>query len=191
MDSRNLSTSGRSQSTWPENGVAEQRRPDPDTVVVHPNTAEVLDHLDQQPPEVLAECLHAVTARQATLKASADALDAELRRRLQIRGRNVATFGDWTVALEQGREAVWEGEQAEEILRELVDEGVLRAGELTDVISHETVIHRSAMNRVLARLTDTYRGKLEAARYWQSRGRGRLRVTATAQLIEEGEDGSS
>jgi hypothetical protein len=151
---------------------------------VHPHTGEVLDRLDQRSPEVLAEALHAITARQETLKASAAALDAELRRRLQIRGRNVATFGEWEVALEQGREAVWEGEQAEEILRELVDEGVLRAGELTDVISHETVIHRSAMNRVLARLTDQYRHKLETARYWQSRGRGRLRVTATAQITE-------
>ena len=108
----------------------------PQDAVIHPHTGEILDGLDQQPPEVLAECLHAVTARQQALKASADLLDAELRRRLQIRGRNVADFGEWTVQLEQGREAVWDGEQAERVLRELIDEGVLRAGELTDVIEH-------------------------------------------------------
>ena len=38
------------------------------------------------------------------------------------------------------------------------------------------------MNRVLGRLNDTYRPKLEAARYWQSEARGAGRVTEIGRL---------
>ena len=46
-------------------GVSSPHRGTAGTTVIHPVTGEVLERLDQQPPELLAETLAAIHDRQA------------------------------------------------------------------------------------------------------------------------------
>lgn len=150
--------------------------------VIHPLTGELLEHLDQQPPETLAEALAVIHARQTQYKAAATALDDELQRRLMIRGRREAVFGDWEVALEQGNESVWDGDELEAALRALIDQGVLDARECVGVITHDPVVHRTEANRLIGRLSGGARHSIERCRSWRPKGRGRIAVARSVEL---------
>lgn len=155
----------------------------PPAHVVHPLTGEVLEHLDQQPPEVLAEALAAIHARQSQYKTTAEALSDELTRRLRIRGRNAGTFGPWEVAFEQGNESVWDGDELEAALRNLIDDGVLDARECVGVITHDPVVHRTEANRLIGRLSGGARASIERCRSWRVKGRGRIVVARSVELV--------
>ena len=151
-------------------------------LVVSPLTGEVLDHLDQQPPELLAETLNAIHDHQARYKTAATALEEELRRRLQLRGRNQTIFGAWEVTFEQGNESVWDGDELETALRALVDDGALDARECVGVITHDPVVHRTEANRLIGRLSGGARHSVERCRSWRPKGRGRIVVARSVQL---------
>ena len=151
--------------------------------VVHPLTGEILDNLAQQPPETLAGVLTTVRGEQAALKDFTLQLESELQRRLELRGRKVAVFGKWEVAVEGGRESVWDPDDTEATLRELVDQGAVEARELGGVIRRETVVSRTEVNKVLGRLSGSARDALEACRVWRDKGRPRIRVTRSVELI--------
>ena len=155
--------------------------------VIHPLTGEVLDHLDQQPPETLAETLAAIRDRQAQYKTAGETLAAELHRRLILRGRNQTIFGGWEVAFEQGNESVWDGDELEAALRNLIDGGVLDARECVGVITHDPVVHRTEANRLIGRLTGAARHSVERCRTWRAKGRGRI-VVARSVALPPGDD---
>jgi hypothetical protein len=138
--------------------------------VVNPRTGELLQQLSRQPADTLADTLDAIRERQAELKAMIGALEDELRRRLDMRGRSTAVFGEWEVQRDSTREAVWDVAEAEGVLKQLVDDGVLRAGELTGVIARDPVVRRTEMNRVLVKLATPERVLLEACRKWRVKG---------------------
>ena len=73
-------------------------------VVVNPATGELLEHLDQQPPETLADALAAIRSRQDDAARMAAALEGELRRRLAMRGRKMAVYGTWEIEAQGTRE---------------------------------------------------------------------------------------
>jgi hypothetical protein len=150
-------------------------------LVVHPGTGEVLERLDDQPAEVLAEALVAVRARQEEAKRWSDALEAELRRRLQLRQTKLAVFGEWEVEAAAGRESVWDAEQLEGAMRELVDEGVVKAGDVADVITREPVVSRSKAKALQARLTGDARERVAAACTWRDKP-GKLTVARSVEL---------
>ena len=155
--------------------------------VVHPLTGEVLEHLDQQPPETLAETLAAIHDRQAQYKTASTLLEEELRRRLLLRGRNQVIFGAWEVAFEQGNESVWDGDELEAALRNLIDAGTLDARECVGVITHDPVVHRTEANRLIGRLTGAARHSVERCRTWRAKGRGRI-VVARSVALPPGDD---
>jgi hypothetical protein len=153
------------------------------TPVANLATGEVLD-LGSAPPETLALALDTLRARQQLYKQWGSALEDELRRRLALRDRRSTVFGEWEVEAERARsEAVWDGDEVEAQLRALIDDGVISARECTGVVTHETVVHRAEINRLLGRLSDTARQSIEQFRSWQSSGRGKLRVTKSVPLI--------
>ena len=152
--------------------------------VIHPLTGEVLERLDQQPPEILAEALAVIHGRQAQYKTAASALEDELRRRLELRGRHQCVFGRYEVSFEQGNESVWDGDELEAALRNLIDQGVLDARECVGVITHDPVVHRTEANRLIGRLSGGARHSIERCRSWRAKGRGRIVVAKSVELPE-------
>jgi hypothetical protein len=163
----------------------------PNGNIVNPATGELLDGLEFQPPERLAELSYNIRDLQAKLKDFDALIDDELRRRLDARGRRQMVFGEWDVELQQGRnEAVWDADDLEAALRALVDDGTLNAGECTGLITHETVVHRTELNRLLGHLSGQARAAVEACRTWRRKGAGRVRVEKQVPLIPESKETS-
>lgn len=144
-------------------------------------TGEVLERLDEQPPEVLAEALDAIHNRQDELKLWGDALEAELRRRLKLRRSRVVVFGDWEVEATRARQSDWDLGGLEPVLEQLVEEGVVRAADVADVITREPVISRKAARQLMGRLTGDARAAVEACCAWRETA-GKLTVTRSIEL---------
>jgi hypothetical protein len=157
--------------------------PDAETpaVVAHPVTGEVLVDLDTQPPELLAHALVAVRARTAALAAGEKALEAELRRRLKILDRKLVVFGDWEVETGSSRESVWDVDELEGALERLVEEGVVKAAEVAEVVTRTPVASRSKAKALLARLDGPAREQVAAACTWRDKP-GKLAVVRSVQL---------
>jgi hypothetical protein len=152
-------------------------------IIYHPETGEVYEHIDQDPPERLAELGIAIRERIEQLKGIQVMVDAELRRRLEIKKKAMVVFGDFEVQYTPGRESVWDAEALEIAMGDLVNEGVLTAGELTGVIKREPEVVRSKANALLGRLTGAARASVESCRTWRDRRTARLVITRSAQLV--------
>ena len=148
---------------------------------VHLGTGEVLERLDEQPADTLAEALHLVLEREAEAKRWADALAVELRRRLAIRQTKLAVFGEWEVEASTSRESVWDAAELEAALQQLVEEGVVRAGDVADVITREPVVSRSKAKTLASRLTGNAKATVEATCAWRDKP-GKLTVAKSVQL---------
>lgn len=153
---------------------------------VHPGTGEILEHLDQQPAEALAETLDAVRGRQDELDRWAGALDRELRRRLKLRSAKLAVFGDWEVQAPTGNQSVWDADELEPVLAGLVADGTVRAADIADVITRPPVVSVSRANRLLARLTGDAHSAVAACRTWKEKP-GKLLVARSVQLMPDAE----
>jgi hypothetical protein len=153
----------------------------PTDLAVNPQTGEVLEHLGQQPPEALAWALVEIHARQAEMKLWSDALETELRRRLKVRGARVAVFGDWEVEATRTRQSDWDLGGLEPVLEALVEEGVVRAADVTEVITREPVISRKHARQLMGRLTGEARAAVEACCTWRETA-GKLIVTRSVEL---------
>jgi hypothetical protein len=150
-------------------------------VAVNLTTGEILERLDEQPAETLAEALDAVHRQQDQLKTWARALEAELRARLKVRQAKLVVFGDWEVEVASGRESVWDAEALEQAMRELVDAGVVQAGDLTGIITRQPVVSRAAAKQLAARLTGDAKARVDAACSWKDKP-GRLTVARSVAL---------
>ena len=135
-----------------------------DIEAVNPGTGEILEHLDQQPPEALADTLDAIRAYQADLKRWSSAIESELRRRLKTLGRTLTVFGEWEVEAGIGHESVWDVEEFETVLTELAAQGVIKPGETTEVIKRETTVRSGEANKLIRRLSGEPKAALEATR---------------------------
>jgi hypothetical protein len=156
--------------------------PGTDAAVVHPATGELLERLDAQPAEVLADALVAIRARRAELRDAEDAVEAELRRRMDLRGRRLAIFGEWEVEASSGNVREWDADALEGVLRELIDDGVIHAAEVTEVIRHETTVSGREALRVAGRLSGPAKAAVERCFVWRKKGGGRLRIERSVEL---------
>jgi hypothetical protein len=145
-------------------------------VVAHPETGEVLEHLDQQPPELLAHALAVVQARQAELVAAAKAVEGELRNRLKILDRTSTTFGEWKVSAKPRNTRVWSVEDLRGVLDDLVARGVIQAGEIPDgiIVRREEVAGKVALE-LRGQLGADGQAAIDKAYRWRSE-RGPLTV---------------
>lgn len=152
-------------------------------VAVNPSTGELLEHLDQQPPEALAAALDAVHVLQGRLKESGDALEAELRRRLKMRQARLVVFGDWEVEASVSRESVWDAVELEGAMTRLVEDGTIRAADIADVITREPVVARTKAKQLASRLTGDARAAIDAACTWKEKP-GKLTVARSVNLLD-------
>lgn len=158
-----------------------------DLAAVNPETGEILEHLEQQPPDALAEALDAVRNRQAELKRWNDALEDELRRRLKARQATIAVFGEWEVESSRKRESEWDADELEPTMQRLADEGVIRAGDWTDVITRDPIVSRSRAGALLGQLDGAAAEAVKACRTWKEK-RAQLTVTRSVELIPAAEE---
>ena len=153
-----------------------------DVAVVHPGTGEVLDALDAQPPAVLADALFELRQRHSELRQMEHALEDELRRRMATRGRSLLVFGEFEVGVRAGRKSEWDADDLEATLRELLEQGVVQAGELTEVIRHPTIVSLSQAQRLVERLSGDARIAVERCRRWVPSGNPKVEVARSVQL---------
>jgi len=153
------------------------------TTATDPITGELLEHLDQQPAEKLAETLSNIHSRQADLKAWQGALDAELRRRLKLRQTKMAIFGDWEVEASVSRSRAWDADKLEAVMARLVDEGVIRAGDTSDVITRPPVVAGKAALALRSRLTGDALTLIDETWAWKERP-GAVTVTRSVDLLD-------
>lgn len=154
-----------------------------DLVAVDLRTGEILEQLDQQPAETLAAALDALRSRQAELKTWQTALEHELRRRLRLRQTKRAVFGDWEVDASVSQSRVWDGAELEGVLQQLVDDGVLRAGDTADVITREPQVIGKAALRLRGRVTGDALAAIDGTWTWKERP-GAVTVARSVNLLD-------
>lgn len=155
-----------------------------DLVIVDPRDGTLLENLADEPTDLLAAVAVELKAREQHLKAMRAAVETELTTRVQTAGRRRVTAAGHELKIEPTRGRVWDPEDLEECLRELVDQGTLNAGELTGLITHETKVDGKLAQKLLGSLDGQARGLLERCYRWENKGRPKLVITPVAPLIE-------
>jgi hypothetical protein len=155
-----------------------------DIEALNPATGEVLEHLDQQPPEALTEALAEIHARQAELKRWGDRIELELRHRLKILGnRKFAIFGDWEVEAKVDQTRVWDADELEGVLTQLREDGVIEAAEAAGVIERKATVAGRAALSLRGRLGPDAQALIDTTWKWTEKRRP-LRVERSVNLLD-------
>ena len=156
---------------------------------VNPSTGEILERLDQQPPEKLAEALDVINVRMIEYKRWQAALETELRRRLRLVDRNQYVWGGWEVVKTRSRESSWDADELNAVIESLIEEGVIKAQEAVDVVVQPPrIVKRENAKRLAARLTGANRKAVESCCEWKEKA-GKLSVHQTVELGPGDEEG--
>ena len=158
-------------------------------VAVHPGTGELLDHLEQRPPADLADALAAIRAQQDQLAEWGKVLETELRRRLKLMDRKLAVFGDYEVATTTSRKSVWDVAELEVQIESLVEQGILKAGDVTEVIDRTPTVRAGAATTLIRRLDGASKRAIEQTRTWKEQS-GKVTVVRSVELVAASEQGS-
>ena len=145
-----------------------------------PGTGEVLS-LDA-PTDLLADAVQQIRESQRGLAELRKLIEAELAARLSAHERSVLLAGEFEVRVSERNDAVWDADELEAVLRDLIDSGTVHAAEVVGVITHETKVSRSAAGRLAKRLRGAARQRVEACRHWQKRY-GPVEVVRSQPLI--------
>ena len=157
-----------------------------DIDAANPATGEVLDRLDEQPAEKLAEALDEITGRMIEYKRWQTAVETELRRRLRLVNRNQYVWGGWEIVKTRSRKSEWDVDELRQVIESLVDEGTIKAAEAVDVIVQPPAeVKRENAKRLAASLNGAARKAVEACCTWKEE-RGKLTVHKTVELTEGG-----
>lgn len=154
-------------------------------IVVHPSTGEIIGDLQAAPPEILADTYLHLQDKERQLKEWRQLLATELQARLEIRQRTLMVVGDYEIRYEVGNESMWDAEELELVLRELVDQGVITAAEGVGVINRKVDVNRTEAKRLQARLTGHAQAAVKACCTWRRKSRASLTVTRNQSLINE------
>lgn len=137
-----------------------------------PSTGEVLslDELGSYSDETLAEALLAVREHKTEVERVRKALDEELSRRAAepCAYGKVWFVGDYELTIDNAR--VWDAEELEGTLAELVAEGAISVTEAADVIRRETKVNGTAAARLLKRLSGDALAAVRACHTWKAKG---------------------
>lgn len=168
--------------------------------VVHPDTGEVMPELDTLTVEVLAEAELALKQRESVLRAMRREIDDELRRRFDVelaerkldvtdpKALSHALVVDgFEVRISGGRERVWDADELEATLRELVDGGAVDVRDCVGVIEHETHVRGREAKALLDRLSGAAHEAVRRCHTWQRKGDGRgyVRVDRAIALLPD------
>jgi len=153
------------------------------TALVNPATGEQLE-LDA-PSDVLAGAVAEFKRRETQYAAWRRQAEAELVRRLAVRNRRRATVGEWELEIEAtGRARVWDTDELEQTLVELEAAGTIRAGEVAGLLTPQPPkVDGKAAAHLLTRVAGPARVALERCFRWEQKGKPRLAVTRSTQLL--------
>ena len=147
-----------------------------------PVTGEVLP-LDAA-SDRLAEVALALKEREQTIKEWRQLVEGELHRRLREQDRRRATVGQWEIEIEaSGRGRVWDADDLEAVARELLEQGVVQASEIGGLITRPPKVDGKLAAGLLTRLTGSSRDALARCFRWETKGRPRLSITKSVQLL--------
>lgn len=150
--------------------------------VVHPVTGEVLVaadiELETLSPDTLAEALLVAREHESQVRNVRVAIERELKARALRRESKRWLLERFEIAVKPVRESVWDPDELEATVRELVDRGVVDAGEWTDLIRHETIVSRSTAARLERQLSGAALDALKRCRTW------RVDSTRTKLVVE-------
>lgn len=158
-----------------------------DLMVVDPRDGTILENLHDAPPGQLTEVAVELKRREQHFRAMRALVETELVGRVQAHSRNTVHIAGYELRVEGGRQRVWDPEDLEECLRELVDDGVVHAGELTGLITHQAKVNGTQAAKLLGSLNGQARGLLERCFQWEQKSKPRLTITPSLPLIEGSE----
>jgi hypothetical protein len=113
-------------------------------------------------------------------------VDDELRRRLEHDGRREAVVGGYQLSVRGGRQRVWDADELEGVVRDLVSSGVLDAGEIAELISREPKVNGRLAASILDRLSGAARDVFAACFAWEARTPG-LSIEPVPHQLPEGD----
>jgi hypothetical protein len=133
-------------------------------VVVHPASGEVLENLDTLPAEVLADAYTAIRQEQQRLEDMRRAVKAELQTRLATRGVARMVAGDYEIGETTGWRSVWDGEELERVVGDLLEAGAITLRDVGGLIRHEAKVNGNVANALSRRLVGQNKALVEDCR---------------------------
>lgn len=166
--------------------------PSTDLIVVDPRDGTILDSLADQKPDLLAEVALELRRREQQLHDMRELVEAELTDRVLAdndKDRRVAitVLDDYELRVERARSRRWDGDDLEATLEQLHQQGVLRAGEWTGLVTREPKVDGKAAQRLLGQLSGQSLAAVEACFEWEHKGRPRLTITPCPSPFPEGQ----
>lgn len=141
-------------------------------------SGQVWPDITEVPTAALAGAVTEIQARTRRYAEWRKAAEAELLRRLSESRRRSAVVDGWDIQhVSTGRARVWDADDLELTLRELVDENVLRAGEITGLIRTTRSVDGTAARDLLAQLDGDAKARVEACFRWERKGSDKVTVT--------------
>jgi hypothetical protein len=139
-------------------------------VVVDPISGEV--HADARDLESdrLAQLAYRLRQAEAERRLWRSAIEDELRSRLEREGRKEAIVGDYALAITSGKRREWDADELEGVVSDLVDSGVLAAGEIAELITREAKVNGTLARQLLERMTGAPHEVLASCFTWVQKG---------------------
>lgn len=153
---------------------------DLEPVAVNPRTGETID-LPNARHENLVEALLVLQAHERRAKEWRTAVEDELVRRHGER-RSAQVVGGFEVDIDRGYTRVWDAEELELVLVDLVAAGLVASKDMAGVITREPKTDGRKMQTLLNRVDGDALVELRRCFKWEQRGRAKVRVTLVAEL---------
>jgi len=133
-----------------------------------PNTGELLD-LQALARDELATLALSLRDYERDMARARRRVENELISRMhQHEHRVEQTPSGFTLELYTGHSRAWDADDLEEAVRDLVDQGVIHAGQYRGLIRHERKVDGRIAQRLLNALTGTARATIEACFTWKT-----------------------
>lgn len=154
--------------------------------VYDPDDGTVID-LEQHSTGLLAHLVLGFKEREQRYRQMRELVERELMGRVQDGGRKIVLVEGLELKIEYGRGRVWDPDELEHAVRELVDQGTLHAGELTGLITRETKVDGKLAQRLLGALHGPALERVETCFRWEKKSRPRLSITPSLPLLTDQE----
>jgi hypothetical protein len=112
-------------------------------------------------------------------------LKAALQDRLDMRGVARMTTGEYEVGETRGWRSVWDGEQLEHVVRDLLAAGAVTPRDVQGLLHHETKVNGHQANALSRRLVGANKSAVEDCRAREQERRS-FDVVASLPLVEAG-----
>lgn len=139
-------------------------------VVVDPISGEVHADARDLPSDRLAQLAYRLRQAESERRLWRSAIEDELRTRLERDGRSEAIVGDYALAITSGKRREWDADELEGVVSDLVDSGVLQAGEIAELITREAKVNGTLARQLLERMTGAPHEVLASCFTWVQRG---------------------